>query len=335
MKLASAIRSAAVTLAAALGLSLLTTPASADPIPSTEYRQLVGVGSATTQELLNSLGRAIPDPDSSPSPSLIASYDAEGASPIKTRPVGCVLNRPNGSVHGVLALHDAIVNNTGCLDFVRSSRGPRAPGTRLTWIPFAKDAVAFAVRSDSPLNTAAGLNLNLIELREIFSCVKRQHNGVTLRPLLPPEGSGTRAWLLAQLSMGDAQVGACVVPFQDNYGVALTSPGDIAPYSVAQYIAQTGGVTADLHGTTVLPKWNGVSPRNPNGTLNTAFPFVRDIYNIVRTNRLSGSPAADPALISAFVGPGSQVCAQSRLIQAYGFVTLGAACGSTALQGER
>ncbi|MFE1960258.1 hypothetical protein [Streptomyces sp. NPDC059479] len=115
----------------------------------------------------------------------------------------------------------------------------------------------------------------------------------------------------------------------------LRPPRDIAPYSVAQYIAQNNGVPGvpDRHGVTVLAKVNGAAPRI-TGKLNTAFPYNGDVYNVVPTARLIGgaTPAAD--LISAFQSSTSKVCAQTAVIQRYGFATI-PNCGNIAVMGER
>ncbi|MFE4644592.1 hypothetical protein [Streptomyces sp. NPDC056730] len=333
MNVKSRARLGAVVGAAALGVGLLAPAASADPAVG-EYRQLVGVGSDTTQDIGNRLGAVIPDPDGVPDGQLIASYNATGSTTIKTRATGCTINRPNGSSAGIDALRNAVLNSTGCIDFARSSRGPAdTTTTKLTWIPFAKDAVTVAVRSDSALNSA--LDLTTAQLRDIYTCVKTTHNGVTLTPLLPQSGSGTRTFFLEKIGVTEAQVGTCVNgAVQEHDGTALDTAGDIAPYSVAQYIAQTNGVVADRHGVTVLGKVNGVAPRNTNGTLNTAFPYNRDVYNVVPTPKITGT-TADANVVSAFVGTASKVCGQTSQIQAYGFGSLGTACGATSLKGER
>ncbi|MFE2942924.1 hypothetical protein ACFXKG_28285 [Streptomyces sp. NPDC059255] len=334
MNVKSRARLGAVVGAAALAVGFLAPAASADPATG-EYRQLVGVGSDTTQDIGNSLGSAILDPNGTPDNQLIASYNATGTATIQTRASGCVINRPNGSSAGIDALRNAVLNSTGCIDFARSSRGPVNTTTQaLTWIPFAKDAVTVAVRSDSALNN--NLNLSTTELRDIYTCAKTTHNGVALTPLLPQAGSGTRTFFLEKIGVTEAQIGSCVNgTVQEHDGTALDTAGDIAPYSIAQYIAQTGGVVTDRHGVTVLGKVEGVAPRNANGTLNVAFPYNRDVYNVVPTAKLTGGATPDADLISAFSGSTSLVCNQAARIQTFGFGTLGTACGATTLKGER
>ncbi|MYZ38961.1 MULTISPECIES: hypothetical protein [unclassified Streptomyces] len=342
MNVKSRIRTAAAVGAAALGLSLLTTPASADPPPPpAPYRQLVGVGSDTTQDVGNGLGNAITSPT-------IASYNATGTTPIKTRAVNCSIARPNGSSAGIDALRadlSAPAGSTtkGCIDFARSSRGPSdtTTSTRLTFVPFAKDAVTVAVRSDSLLND--GVGFTTAQLTDIYNCVPAALTKtystpsgpvtITLKPLLPQSGSGTRTFFLEKI--GVTTPGSCVNgTVQEHDGTVLTDPGHLAPYSIAQYIAQTGGVVTDRHGVTVLTRVNGVAPRIA-GKLNTAFPYARDVYNVVPTARLTGGATPDANLISAFETSTSKVCAQTATIEQYGFGTIGAACGGTSIKGER
>ncbi|MFE1959584.1 hypothetical protein [Streptomyces sp. NPDC059479] len=365
MNVKSRIRVAAAVGAAALGLSLFASPASADPVnPTTgaaEFRQLVGVGSDTTQDVGNGLGLAIADPNNSPSPRLIASYNATGTTPptpIKTRALNCSITRPNGSSAGIDALRADLSAPAGptknCIDFARSSRGPvdTTTSNRLTFVPFAKDAVTVAVRSNSLLND--GVGFTTAQLTDIYNCVPaaltRTYSTpsgpvtITLKPLLPQSGSGTRTFFLEKI--GVTTPGSCVDgTVQEHDGTALTDPGHLAPYSIAQYIAQTGSVPGvpDRHGVTVLTRVNGVAPRVA-GKLNTAFPYARDVYNVVPTARLNGGTTPDADLISAFetipatpTTPAviAKVCAQTATIEQYGFGTIGTACGGTSIKGER
>ncbi|MEV5205070.1 hypothetical protein [Streptomyces sp. NPDC053720] len=321
MNVKSRARIGAVVGTAALALGAMAAPASADPAPG-NYRVLAGVGSDTTQDVVNGLGTAVD------SGALIASYNALGTATVKTRATGCQIARPNGSSAGINALRNAVDNNTGCLDFARSSRGVAdTSSTDLTWIPFGKDAVTFAVRSDSALPKA----LTKAQLVSVYTCQTTSLNGVALTPLLPQSGSGTRSFFLGQLGLTESTFGSCVDDtVQEHNGEALDSAGDIAPYSVAQYIAQSNepGDVVDRRGASVLGSVNGVAPRNADGTLNTAFPFNRDVYNVVPTAELT-----DPTIAATFVGSSSKVCAQSGVIATYGFGTI-AGCGSTDLRGE-
>ncbi|MEU9750693.1 hypothetical protein [Streptomyces niveus] len=321
MNVKSRARVGALVGATALALGALAVPASADP-GTGNYRVLAGVGSDTTQDVLNGLGTAIDGG------SLIASYNATGTTTVKTRAANCVIPRPNGSSAGITALNNAIDNNTGCIDFARSSRGvANTSTTDLTFIPFGKDAVTFAVRGNSALPKA----LTTAQLKSIYTCATTSLNGVALTPLLPQAGSGTRSFFLTSLGLTEATFGPCVDDtVQEHNGEALNSAGDIAPYSIAQYIAQGNqpGDVIDRRGLAVLGSVDGVQPTLANGTLNTAFPFNRDVYNVVPTAKLTNATIA-----ATFVGTSSKVCAQTAVTQEYGFGTV-PNCGSTTTKGE-
>ncbi|MHA5052703.1 substrate-binding domain-containing protein [Streptomyces sp. SD15] len=327
MNVKSRARIGAVVSVVALGVGAMAAPAVADPADGS-HRVLAGVGSDTTQDVANGLG------DSVDSGATIASYDATGSATIQTRDSGCVINRPNGSSAGIDALRNAVDNTTGCLDFARSSRVPADSSTTdLTWIPFGRDAVTIAVREDSDLNDPTPLNLLTADIAAIYRCAAdhRTLNGVTLTPKLPQANSGTRTFFLGQIGVSEAQVGSCVGTMQEHNGGELTGAGDIAPYSVAQYIAQTSGVVNDRHGDTVLGNVNGVAPI-VGGALNTAFPYGRDVYNVVPTSKLT-----DATIAATFVNTSSttsKVCADTATIEAYGFGTI-SNCGTTTLKGER
>ncbi|GAA1355827.1 hypothetical protein [Streptomyces beijiangensis] len=327
MNVKSYARIGAVAGIATLGLGLLTGPASADPA-NLNYT-LAGVGSDTTQDVMNALAADID------SGSLIGSWDALGSAKITTRDGGAEINRPNGSSAGITALNNDIDSGAGNLDFARSSRGPADTVTSqdLTWIPYAQDAVSYAIRSGSGLPT----NLTKAQLVSIYKCQTTSLNGISLTPLLPQAGSGTRSFFLGQLGLTEATganpFGTCVdATVQEHNGEALDTAGDIAPYSVAQYYAQTTGApgVVDRHGVTVLGSVDGVAPRNADSTLNSSFPFKRDVYNVVPTNKLTAANIA-----RAFVGSGSQVCLDAfGEITTYGFGTASNCGDSTGLRGE-
>ncbi|MFB7270642.1 hypothetical protein [Streptomyces sp. NPDC056244] len=318
----------AAAVGAALGLSLFVIPASAD----SETRQIVGVGSGITQDVLNGLGNAIPDPNGTPDNQLIQSYNATGGTPVTCRGGGTI-QRPNGSSAGLHALRVDLYNPVvDCVDFARSSRGPDDVSTTLlTWIPFAREAVTTTVRSGSPLND--GVGFTTAELRAVYTCTKTTHNGVVLKPLLPVPYSETRTFFLGKIGVQEAQVGTCVngtVPESD--GTVLTDIGHVAPYSIAHYIAQTSGVVIDRHGVAVLTRVDGIAPRvAPAGKLNPAFPYSRDVYNVVPTAKVDGLAPDDADLKKAFVGSSSDVCLQAAIIENYGF---GTSCGSVTLRGH-
>ncbi|MBK3580202.1 substrate-binding domain-containing protein [Streptomyces sp. MBT65] len=324
MNVKTRLRIGAGVGAVALGLGALAAPAYADPSSATDYRQLAGVGSDTTQDVVNALGDAI----TNSSGKVIASWNATGSSTITTKSTGtCTINRPDGSGAGITALNAAIDGSTGCVDFARSSRGPNnTTTTDLTFIPYAKDAVSWVKQDGSALPDT----LTTAQLKAIYECTLTTLNGVTLTPILPQSASGTRAFFLS--SIGVTTPGSCVTSnstIQENDGSAIDSAGDIFPYSVAQYTAQETFVVDDRRGDAVLGSVGGVTARNDDNTLNLSFPYLRNVYNVVPTANLSNALIAD-----TFVGTASKVCANTATITNYGFGTLGSDCGSTTLKGE-
>ncbi|WP_328501831.1 substrate-binding domain-containing protein [Streptomyces sp. NBC_00457] len=308
--------------AAVLGLGILAAPASADPSTSTDYRTLAVVGSDTTQYVMNGLanGTAVVDAGGN---KIIASWNAIGglSDPYNTKATGCSYTRAqtNGSSNGIARLSEDIANGgTNCIDMARSSRGPKAsvPGTDLTYVPFARDAVTYATDLGSTVPT----NLTKAQLASIYTnCTYTNASGttVTVAPLLPQAGSGTRQYWLD--SIGVTTPGACVNQnAQEHDGTAITAANQLMPYSVAQWIAQGKGI-ADVpnrRGESRLRSIDGQSPTTGSGTalaLNPSFVFSRDVYNVVQTSRLN-----EPAISEAL----SDICAASSTITTYGFGTV-------------
>lgn len=299
--------------------------ANAEPNGAPTYRALSGVGSDTTQDVVNGLSDAVVGSDGT---KLIGSYNATGGGNIQTKAdAKCGFARPNGSGAGRTALLNSLAPGSataGCIDFARSSSlnlAATPAGQGLTYIPFAVDAVTYATAAGSTIPR----NLSKAQLTAIYQC---DPSTASIKPLLPQAGSGTRAFWLAQLGLTETTKGACVadtvngVSVQEHDGRVLIAPDQIVPFSVAQYIAQSFGAITDLRGTAQLGQVDGVSPL----ALNTGFGIKRDVYNVVPTASLGASPTSD-----VFVGPSSKVCAAPTVIQQYGF-GLNSNCGSTTNQ---
>jgi ABC-type phosphate transport system substrate-binding protein len=364
-------RAGAVLGAAAMALGLAVGPASADPDPVTDYRQLAGAGSDTTQDVLNGLGVAVGGGD------VIASWDARGTATISTKSAAQNPNcqglvRPNGSGQGRSALQ-ASENGTpwqgktitGCIDFARSSSAPGSPnpaGT-YTYIPFGVDAMSYAVHSNAVTDLGFPSNLTRRQLEGIYKCVITRVNGIDVNPLLPQSGSGSRAFWLSQVDILEDELSSypCIDQrnntIQEHDGRVLqwsltNNTADIVPFSVGQYIAQGnagethGGVLIDVEnrrGSAVLGRVNGVVPTTGPVTdpvLNTTFPIVRDVYNVVPTHDIEGA-SPDAAIVNTFVGANSAVCQARAVVEAFGFGfrttsvpgdQLKLACGATTLR---
>jgi hypothetical protein len=258
-------------------------------------------------------------------------------------------NDPPGS----LWMGDVVI---GCFDAARSSSYPEPDNPQTagnyTYIPFGVDAVSIAKHSSSDLPDDWFLDIliddgqgNLIsQLRSIYSCDLTQVAGIDVVPLLPQSGSGTRQFWLQQMGLdeGDVAVSPCIVQTYDHDGNPATPPvqiqehdgtaldntpeGSILPYSVAQWIAQgnaqdiedeTGVVVENRRGNAELNTIDFEDPVTGGGQLNTLFPVVRDVYNVVPTADITGG-SADPVLVDTFVGLNSLVCENDAAAGAQG-----------------
>ncbi len=350
----------------ALALTISATPAFADP---SGYQTLSGVGSDTIQDVMNGMGSPV---------TAIGSYDAVDPTTqlvggnITTRSGGNAFVRPNGSKAGVQALSDSIqggthlwlgVNILGQVDFARASGFQGSTGTDLAYIPFAQDAVSYAVNagSDFPRNLPLGSSADAstkLSLYNVYHCIKTSYtntNGdtVPINPLVPQSGSGTAKFWASTLGFSDTALPTCVkrvntdanpATIEEHNGTTIDDAGDIVPFSIAQYIAQGnhaslysafGVNVAERRGNVALGAINGQPAVRQNaGTgptttvMNPSFPVTRSVFNVVSTGRITGS---DP-IVATFVGGTSAVCSQSALIQKFGFQTV-ANCGDTTLQG--
>lgn len=360
--------------------------ASADPSdPQPPYRTLQGQGSDTTEAVMGALSEVVKDGSGN---KLIASYDAVSTTGFQTRsssnciykgnpsatdPAGGGSNastyvegyRANGSGNGRNALRDAVTSGKttfGCLDYARSSSyKPSGNGFNATYIPFAKDAVSFAVTNTSAFPRV----LTLADLKAIYTCQYTGVNGSAgggYKALIPQAGSGTRGFWLGVVGLTDdtnATTGLgvsgsfpCVSDQTDGGARGGSKPLEehkakfaknnmIVPVSVAQYIAQSEGTIGDDRGRAILGAISdGSSTVSYPMSLNTSYGNVgsdttlnakvtRDVYNVVPTANISpGSTLND-----VFVGSTSKVCSQIALIAKYGFGVL-SNCGDTSLVGS-
>jgi hypothetical protein len=254
--------------AAALAASTLVVPATADPAVDT-YGILVGAGSDTTQDVMNGISASI---GGSSDTLRIASYDAIGSEKITVRDGGNELFRANGSSNGRDLVRVAIgqitntaltVNGTpytwtaadvtGNIDFARSSSGAGSAaiaGGVLTYIPFALDAVTYAVAPDSVLPTLTkgsaadatvagvgqptlysiykGLVTKVVTATDTGAYVKLVDDTYVadvnetltkINAYIPQAGSGTRSFWISQFGITEANITAATVPVTDKYSV--------------------------------------------------------------------------------------------------------------------
>ncbi|MFI6354883.1 Ig-like domain repeat protein [Streptomyces sp. NPDC050743] len=335
-----------VAAAAVAGGLALSSPAHADPTPAGTFRKLVGVGSDTTQDVLNALAGDTVNKKSyadtavkSASGAGIASYDAiepgtgSTTSNITTRSGGPSFLRPNGSGKGRLALSESLTGDKypdsagvaikNQIDFARSSSGPTTSGTALTYIPFARDAVGVAVKG-SALDT-----LTVDQLHDIYSGTLTKVNGQTVHPKIPQSGSGTRKFFLAAIGLTDATLSPDIPTVQENQAdSAVEDDGALVPFSVGSWIAQNNDVAPDYskqaaadgaHLAAVqLPGDTGATTPviTVNGKLSpvTAYyenaTFGRDVYNVVPSRAIDPTSIFfDKDLYDVFVSSGSHTAA--------------------------
>lgn len=274
----------------AIGTTMIGGPtAGADP---KQFASLTGVGSDTTQDIMNAIAGFSSGINYTPAQSSTASFqkqvnswDAIGTTCITTKTGAGSFLRPNGSSNGRRALSRAIDGGTwpastpdcggpkptsGLVEFARSSAGPSGTGTDLTYIPFGRDGLGFGYyrSSGAPVTT-----LTSAQLTSLFSTGAQTISGVEIVPCGIQTGSGTYAsWntalgiTAAQETTGTATCNAAgtAVRLQENDGNGLKAKGDsaalagkqvIVGFSAANFIAQSNGVV-----TSQLP--------SPLGTVN-------------------------------------------------------------------
>ncbi len=168
--MASLLRRMAVASAVA-GTMLIGTisPALADPPTGTSpaVTDIVGVGSDTTQDVVNALSVAYNAQALAGAPK-VYSWDAFGtglATSITTK-TGCTtMPRPNGSGAGISALKN---DTTGCIDFARSSRAKKTDGSEdsLAFFALGQDGVTWS----TPATSYAPASLTRSQLAGIYAC---------------------------------------------------------------------------------------------------------------------------------------------------------------------
>ncbi|MGH3755585.1 MAG: hypothetical protein ACRDRP_23395 [Pseudonocardiaceae bacterium] len=339
-------------------LTLATPMALADPVPAGRPRQLAGMGSGVTEDVMNALSQI-------PASPIIGSYNAYGPllpGPVGTKQAGCSLDRvipraggfdlidSNLSRDGVQALVDqrtAAENDNPdrrpCLDFARStvnlSQDPQFQNMGLTFVPFASDQVSVVTRRDGLLAP----NFTPAQLSAIFRCTAAGTNAnpPTIVPLLsarlpphPQNNFGTREFFLAAIDITEAQVGTCVgrtdltvnspTPLLENQGNRMTDPRNIMPHSVASLFMQSYGVILNVKDRAEIKRINNMVPR----TLTFPLEFQREVYNVIPTSEIG-----NPTVSATFVGPGSTLCSgplEIGTIVRFGLVPLpDVRCGAT------
>jgi len=325
-----------------LGAGSASAAVSTDPPSTPPKSDIVGVGSDTTQDVINldgptnrTSGFTINYNNTNPDAKLWA-YDAFGDPATIVTSQGCApITRPAGSSAGVAALKADQASGDGCIDFARSSRvkNPATDGN-LEFVPFARDGVTWATfpRQPGTKRFNAPKNLTTAQLTSIYNCSVTNWNQVggrngQIAAYLPQSGSGTRSFFLA--AIGVPTPGGCVnqpVGFPENDGSAVPvadRKNAILPYSIARYVAQTKGTSEDVRAGAVLREINGTKPV-VDKKLNPGFTssFLRQVFNVLKPEDMS-----DPDFQAVFAADG-YICTHPRITQAFGFGQLsGASCG--------
>jgi hypothetical protein len=251
MRVASKIAVVAAAAATVVGVGL--GPALADPGFTPAATDVSGVGSDTTQLVMDAIAAKY---DAAHTPKL-ASFDAVNPTtggtgdPIVTKTGCAAIPRPNGSSAGIAAVDPSKeINPTGstgdryCIDYARASRGkatvaPFDPNW-LVWVGYGKDAVSWTTPNSG---TGKPATLTIAQLKAIYQCQDTKWNQVggtstaTITPALPQTSSGTRKFFLG--AIGNPVLGNCVVngsinipgdthnpvPLEENTGVSQSDSG--------------------------------------------------------------------------------------------------------------
>lgn len=319
----------ALGLVAGLAAAAFATavPAFSDPVANS----YVLVGSDTLQDSANALTNGT---------NLTGSYvriKADGAtlgnfdafpkgSTIQAKSGGPFFVRPSGSGDGVKALSASIQNTTfngvaigGQVDIARSSSGPSSNANadgKLMYIPYARDAVSYAY-----IDSAGKLgSLTTAQLKAIYEAnTPTVIDGVTVKPLIPQTGSGTRSFFLT--AIGVTTLGSQVSSayngtdntLPENNAGALTQEGQIVPFSAASWIAQSNGAApSTITGNTVkLGSTNGIAPYSGSGNAlvpNSSYyntSYGRDTYLVVERARITPGDAKYDPILDNLVDPTS------------------------------
>ena len=278
----------AVAMTATLGTTFVGGSAQADP---KQLTAAVGVGSDTTQEIMNAMTGFTNAVNYTPIQSSSASGYRQVISFDALPPAGvadaCItpkvggptFARPNGSSAGRKALSRAqdgtkygsvacggVQDVAGLVDFARSSAGPASGdvGTALTYVPFGRDGMSFAYyrAAGTPVTS-----LTRAQLTTLFTTGAQTVGGVRILPCGIQTNSGTYAfWNLVTTASSTTENTATTEcnallaagRAEENAGDQLKARGDAAD-------AATPGtqVIIGFSAGSFIAKSNLVSPGTP------------------------------------------------------------------------
>ncbi|TFC34844.1 hypothetical protein E3O55_02235 [Cryobacterium sp. MDB1-18-2] len=320
----------AIALCATVGVALtgfaIATPANAEPV-SNSY---VAVGSDTLEDVVSALANGSSLSGSSvrsttAGGATIGSFDATGTAYITTKSSGVRFGRPNGSGDGRTALLRSIdgaaytsgtvgapaaVVISGQVDIARSSgSGTVDAAGSLIQVPFGRDAIAYAYDNGS---TATGIDtIDTATMTSLYTCSVTTLGGVTVTPIIPQAGSGTRKDFMAKIGVTDATLGSCVQTGQEHDASNL-GINQIMPMSVSRWVAMnTGASYPKKKDTTVLGSLvAGTTPVTgtgtsmvPNATYYADSVWGRDTYLVVQYARVDPTNASYDATLAGLLDP--------------------------------
>jgi hypothetical protein len=268
-----------------------------------------------------------------------------------------ILNQSGGLVYVPFAL-DAVTDATGpttAISETTQCNGPTTPAGFTCSSTTGLGTVTFTTTPTAITN--AGL-FTLGNLQTLYgTCASVTVNGVTYNPntaaagetqihlYAPQNGSGTLSFWESKMGVTAVQscwhqtivAGAATgVSVEEHDGTAVASdPNGIAPISIAKWLAFSNGVvTPDVRFGDVLQPVNGVQPV-VSGNLNTSFPIVREVFNVMSFAAVTAGASNNPVLTGLFASTGSALCQSAFSIENEGFGLLPSAstadqCGSTA-----
>jgi ABC-type phosphate transport system substrate-binding protein len=357
-KLVAGAAVVATATALTTGAALADPPKGVVPAPDS----VVSVGANTTQYLSDALSATW---DSKfPKATQLYSWDALDAAGVDNKIVtksGCVaITRPNGSNVGITDLELNTPDGTGhfCIDFARSSRGPKTTDlTDITFVALAKDNVTYA--SLAKHSNVPG-NLSTAQLHDIYTCnvtrkgfkintwgallgkkAKKGTSNTHIAPYLPQPGSGTLSFFEKAIGISVSGPGKCVTQpatLEENEGTnkvykSKTAPNILIPYSAGDWVAQAfhsavcgkkpskgqNAFGCDQNGVLGLNDINGTSPTAGKGA-KTALnsKFTSDFIRTLY-DVVRGTDSI-PTYLVTFLGPTGWYCSNPTLIRDYGFL---------------
>lgn len=322
----------ALATACAAAMTLGGGVALADPPSTPAATAIVGVGSDTTQYVMDAYAAAYSKPTKQAIK--LASWDAippAGGSTTITTKAGCApITRPNGGSAGVAAL---LADTTGCIDFARTLTPKSATQSSLAFFAYARDGIAWGTPAASP--AVAASNLTTAQLNQIYTCQLTNWSAAnpslpssTIHPYLPQAGSALRKNFETEIGISDGTVGACVNQnAEQNKGTSLAGDTSaLVPFSIASYIAQAKGTIPDFRGGLVLHSVNGLAPLTKAGGFNGKYDahYLITAYNVVKLQQ-DNTVAAE---YLAVFGPTGFICKHQSILAKYGFNKIGSACGT-------